>query len=59
MKYLNWFQLILGLWIFVSAWILGFSDIATALWNNIIIGALMVIFSLWQIFGVKSSTPTI
>lgn len=53
MKYLNWFQLILGLWVFVSPWLLGFSDISTALWSNIIIGALIAIFALWEIFGNK------
>jgi Flp pilus assembly protein protease CpaA len=57
MKYLNWAQLVLGLWIFVSPWILGFSDISTALWSNVITGALIVIFALWELFGHKSSTP--
>ncbi|MBN2197728.1 SPW repeat protein [Candidatus Wolfebacteria bacterium] len=56
MKYLNWVQLILGVWVFVSPWILGFSDITTALWSNIIAGALIVIFSLWEIFGSKSAS---
>jgi hypothetical protein len=58
MKYLNWVQLILGLWIFVSPWILGFSGISTALWSNVIIGALVAIFSLWNLFGGKSSMPS-
>lgn len=58
MKHLNWIQLVLGFWIFVSPWILGFSDISTALWSNVIIGILIVIFSLWELFGVKSSIPS-
>lgn len=57
MKYLNWVQLVLGLWILISPWILGFSEISTVLWNNIIIGALVAIFALWQLFGSKSSVP--
>lgn len=56
MKYLNWVQLVLGLWIFISPWILGFSDISTALWSNVIVGALVVIFGLWELFGGKSAT---
>jgi len=59
MKYLNWIQLVLGLWIFVSPWVLGFSSISTALWSNVIVGALVVIFALWEIFGSKSPTPQI
>jgi len=57
MKYLNWIQLVLGLWIFVSPWILGFSDISTALWSNVIVGALVVIFALWELFCSKSPAP--
>ncbi len=57
MKYLNWIQLILGLWIFISPWILGFSDISTALWSNVIFGALIVIFALWELFATKPSMP--
>ena len=59
MKNLNWVQLVLGLWVLVSPWILGFSEISTALWSNVIIGVLIVISALWQLFGVKSSTPSI
>jgi len=58
MKYLNWAQLILGLWILVSPWILGFSDITTALWSNVIIGALVMVFALWELFGVKPLAPS-
>jgi len=59
MKYLGWVQLILGLWILVSPWILGFSDISTALWGNLIGGILVIIFALWELFGVKSpSAPS-
>ncbi len=57
MKYLSWIHLILGLWIFISPWVLGFSDISTALWSNVIFGALIVIFALWQLFGSKPSMP--
>ncbi len=60
MKNLNWAQLIFGTWIMASPWILGFSEITTALWNNAIFGILIVISALWQLFGSKpqsSSTP--
>ncbi|MBI5401650.1 SPW repeat protein [Candidatus Wolfebacteria bacterium] len=53
MKYYDWIKLILGVWIFASPWILDFSGINLALWNNVIIGGLMIIFSLWRIFSKK------
>jgi hypothetical protein len=59
MKNLNWVQLVLGLWVLVSPYILGFSDISTALWSNVIVGIAIVISALWQLFGVKPSAPSI
>ncbi|PIZ44597.1 hypothetical protein COY31_02305 [Candidatus Wolfebacteria bacterium CG_4_10_14_0_2_um_filter_39_18] len=56
MRHLNWIQLVLGVWVFVSPWILGFSDINVALWGNIIAGALILIISLWEIFGKTPSS---
>jgi hypothetical protein len=58
MKNLNWAQLIFGIWIMASPWILGFSDITTALWSNAIFGILIVISALWQLFGSKPQTPS-
>jgi hypothetical protein len=55
MKALSWIQLVLGLWVLVSPWVMGFADLTAALWSNVIAGALIVIFSLWQLFGGKSS----
>jgi hypothetical protein len=57
MKSLSWVQLVLGLWVLVSPWVMGFADLTSALWSSVIAGALIVIFSLWQLFGGKSSAP--
>ena len=59
MKYSNWVQLVLGLWILVSPWILGFAGITTALWSNVIAGILVAIFAIWELFGGKLETPTV
>ena len=56
MRHLNWVQLILGIWVFVSPWVLGFSEIDVALWGNMVAGALILVVSLWEIFG-KSPSP--
>jgi len=55
MKALSWVQLVLGLWVLVSPWAMSFSDLTAALWSNVIVGALIIIFALWQLFGGKSS----
>ncbi|KKS25478.1 MAG: SPW repeat protein [Candidatus Wolfebacteria bacterium GW2011_GWA2_42_10] len=58
MKSFNWVSLILGVWILISPWVLGFSALTTALWSNVIVGALVAILALWQLFGGGSSTPS-
>ncbi len=51
MKHLSWFQLVLGLWVLVSPWVLGFYGINTALWSNIAVGILIIVVALWELFG--------
>jgi len=50
LDYFSWGQLFLGIWIIVSPWLLGFSDIGPALWSNVIGGVLIALASLWKIF---------
>lgn len=57
MKYIGWAELVLGIWILASPWILGFSDITLALWSNLITGVVVVIVSLWGLFGEKQGPP--
>lgn len=33
----------------ISPWVMGFSAINLAAWNNVVIGALVIIFSLWNL----------
>ncbi len=49
MKWYNWTILVLGLWFVASPWILGYSAINLAAWNNIVAGSLVLVFSLWNL----------
>ncbi len=53
MSYLSWVKLALGVWVFVSPWVLGFAAIPLALWSNVISGTGIVILTLWSLFGKK------
>ncbi|MEK7555456.1 MAG: SPW repeat protein [Patescibacteria group bacterium] len=55
----SWLQLILGLWVVISPWLLGFYGNSMALWSNVIAGVLIIILSLWELFGGKSITPNV
>lgn len=44
--WLEWCNVILGAWVVVSPWILGFTDHPLALWNAIVVGLLVAILAL-------------
>jgi hypothetical protein len=50
MNWLGRIQLIIGIWIFISPWALGYASLSPLLWNNIIIGAVVALMGLWEIF---------
>lgn len=56
MNYFSWAKLAFGLWIFVSPWVLGFAGFPLALWSNIISGTGIVVLTLWNLFGNKSTS---
>ncbi len=41
----SWVNLILGIWTFFSPFILSFSSVRSALWNDVILGIIIVIIS--------------
>ena len=44
--------LILGIWVFISPWLLNFSTNAAALWSNLLTGLILVVLS---IYGLTNS----
>ncbi|MEK7513206.1 MAG: SPW repeat protein [Patescibacteria group bacterium] len=49
MKWNHWVAVALGVWLITSPWVLGFSSLNLATWNNVLVGALMVVFMLWDL----------
>jgi SPW repeat len=45
---LSWVNAIFGLWILVSPWFLEFYHHPTPLWNNVILGILVMILAGWS-----------
>ncbi|MEK7626665.1 MAG: SPW repeat protein [Patescibacteria group bacterium] len=48
MRWTHWTLIALGIWLVLSPWILGFSAFNLPAWNNILMGVLIVIFSIWN-----------
>lgn len=44
----EWLAAAIGVWLFVSPWVLGVAANANILWNSLIVGALLVILALWS-----------
>jgi hypothetical protein len=56
--WLSWVNALLGAWLIVSPWVLGFADSANALWNNVIIGVIVLVLGAWSGFASRSGTGT-
>ncbi|MDI6734269.1 MAG: SPW repeat protein [Patescibacteria group bacterium] len=48
MKWQYWVIIFLSIWLLVSPWILGFSALNLAVWNNVIIAFLIIILIFWD-----------
>ncbi len=56
MKALNWIIALVGLLAIVAPFVLGFSTMTAALWSNIIVGILLIIFGVWAALSNRMST---
>lgn len=49
MAWQEWANVALGAWLVISPWVIGFTGIAAALWNAVIVGAIVVVLALWAL----------
>ncbi len=48
----EWAALVLGAWLVMAPWIVGFATIAVALWTHVVIGILVAALSVWELWSV-------
>ena len=46
----SWIILAIGIWILLSPWLLGVSGVAIIMWSNLLVGLILILMNLWQIF---------
>jgi hypothetical protein len=51
----EWVNLVLGIWIFIAPWVLGFVGHADAAWDHWIVGALIFLVSLSAVLMLRSA----
>ncbi len=45
----EWINIIAGAWLFVSPWVLHYTATTAALWNSLIVGAVVFILAIWDL----------
>lgn len=54
----DWVNLVLGAWLVVAPWALGFAALAAAAWNHVIVGALIAALAAWELWDARHAPPT-
>lgn len=54
MKNLSWANFALGLWLIVAPFALLYRGMQTALWEDMVVGFLIAVFSLWQAISTET-----
>ena len=49
----NWLTGILGLWLVIAPWVLGFGTMKAAVWDHVIVGVLVVVLAAWEVWAVR------
>ena len=44
----EWINMVIGIWLFISPWVLGFTEDMNAFWNMLIVSAIIVLMSIWD-----------
>lgn len=51
----EWANLVLGLWLIVSPWLLGFAANVNVMWTHVIVGVLVAAVSAWAVWDYRQN----
>jgi len=54
----EWWNLVLGAWIFAAPWALGFAFLPRASWDHWFVGALVFLLALWELYRLHDTRET-
>jgi hypothetical protein len=54
----EWLNVLLGIWIFIAPWVLGFAMLPAAAWNHWIVGAAIAIIGFVGVSSMSTNTGT-
>lgn len=50
----EWTNAVVGIWVVVSPWALGFSGLTAATWNAVIVGVLVLCLAGWDLYEISA-----
>ncbi|MCL4299135.1 MAG: SPW repeat protein [Anaerolineae bacterium] len=57
-KNLDWIIGAAGVWLVVSPFVLGYSTVSAALWNDLIVGAVVIVLAAWGAAGLGQQSTS-
>jgi len=51
----EWINVLVGVWLLISPWVLGYSAVQMATWNHVAIGVLVIILSGWELSAAEQT----
>jgi uncharacterized membrane protein HdeD (DUF308 family) len=58
-KTLDWINVVLGVWLILAPFLLSYTPVKAALWNDILVGLVVVILAGWGVAAVSHEHPHI
>jgi hypothetical protein len=55
----EWVNVVLGVWLFFSPWILGYAGLYAATWNSLIVGFLIAGLAIWAVMAARRVTTRV
>jgi len=52
----EWADIVLGLWLVASPWVLGFADVSRATWNVVLSGLVIMLTAAWTLYDAEEAT---
>jgi hypothetical protein len=52
--WISWVNAVLGLWVMISPWVLGYAHNRVAMWDNVIVGMVVIVLACWSALATES-----
>jgi hypothetical protein len=56
-KTLDWINVVLGIWLIIAPFLLGYTAVTAAVWNDVIVGLVVIVLAGWAVFAIGHQNP--